>query len=225
MTGFCTCGAKLPDDARFCHKCGKPQFEEPEEAPDDDADLRELALASEVKAAAEAAFADVAGAPAPINFRNTHAVRTAFLSALLIWMLMIVPLGGAAGILFRLAILLGGGFLSVYFYNRRTGGFVSVAGGARLGWITGVVFYLIWIVFFTVTLLALQSEGGLVEAYRQQLESSSAPQAGVEQVMEIMKSPEMFAAMLLVTLGLVFFVFTLSMIAGGALAAKILPRD
>src|SRR3954453_7443593 len=30
---YCTCGAKLPEDARFCHKCGKPQFEliEPEE--------------------------------------------------------------------------------------------------------------------------------------------------------------------------------------------------
>src|SRR5712671_2740184 len=25
----CTCGAKLPPDARFCHKCGKPQRDEP----------------------------------------------------------------------------------------------------------------------------------------------------------------------------------------------------
>src|SRR5258708_28410835 len=25
----CTCGAILPEDARFCHKCGKPQREEP----------------------------------------------------------------------------------------------------------------------------------------------------------------------------------------------------
>ena len=24
----CTCGAALPEDARFCHKCGKPQYEE-----------------------------------------------------------------------------------------------------------------------------------------------------------------------------------------------------
>ena len=35
---FCTCGAQLPPDARFCHKCGKPQYdypgvEEPEPAP------------------------------------------------------------------------------------------------------------------------------------------------------------------------------------------------
>src|ERR1044071_8323555 len=26
---FCTCGARLPEDARFCHKCGKPQRDEP----------------------------------------------------------------------------------------------------------------------------------------------------------------------------------------------------
>src|SRR5438093_11633008 len=25
---FCTCGAELPEDARFCHRCGKPQREE-----------------------------------------------------------------------------------------------------------------------------------------------------------------------------------------------------
>src|SRR6202034_1529404 len=26
---FCTCGAQLPPDARFCHKCGKPQYDYP----------------------------------------------------------------------------------------------------------------------------------------------------------------------------------------------------
>ena len=24
---YCTCGAQLPPDARFCHKCGKPQYD------------------------------------------------------------------------------------------------------------------------------------------------------------------------------------------------------
>ena len=27
MSEFCTCGAELPPDALFCHKCGKPQRE------------------------------------------------------------------------------------------------------------------------------------------------------------------------------------------------------
>src|SRR5260370_19341760 len=30
MPEFCTCGAELPPDSRFCHKCGKPQREEVE---------------------------------------------------------------------------------------------------------------------------------------------------------------------------------------------------
>src|SRR5689334_2027095 len=28
MADFCTCGAQLPEDARFCHRCGKPQRNE-----------------------------------------------------------------------------------------------------------------------------------------------------------------------------------------------------
>jgi len=27
MSEFCSCGAQLPPDALFCHKCGKPQRE------------------------------------------------------------------------------------------------------------------------------------------------------------------------------------------------------
>src|SRR5215471_558408 len=37
MPDFCSCGAQLPEDAVFCHKCGKPQREiaaaEPEAPP------------------------------------------------------------------------------------------------------------------------------------------------------------------------------------------------
>src|ERR1035441_4085433 len=36
MPDFCTCGAQLPPDSLFCHKCGKPQREviEPEPQPE-----------------------------------------------------------------------------------------------------------------------------------------------------------------------------------------------
>ncbi len=34
MPDFCTCGAQLPLDALFCHKCGKPQRDVIEPEPE-----------------------------------------------------------------------------------------------------------------------------------------------------------------------------------------------
>ena len=102
---------------------------------------------------------------------------------------------------------------------------LTVAAGARLGWITGVLFYVIWILFFTVTLLVLQDQGGLLEAYKKQLQDANAPADTVRQITEIMQSPEVFGAMMVLMLGLVFIAFTLPMILGGAVAAKALERE
>ena len=67
VTGFCTCGAQLPPDALFCHKCGKLQRDEPLPVPEE---------------LAPPPFAVVAAEPAPppeIGFHNSQAVRVAFL--------------------------------------------------------------------------------------------------------------------------------------------------
>ena len=121
--------------------------------------------------------------------------------------------------------LLGGGFLAVIFYTRRTGQMLTVAAGARLGWITGVLFYVIWMLFFTVTILLLQDKGGLSEAYKKQLQDSNAPADTIKQITEIMQSPEVFGAVMLLMLGVMFVAFTLPMILGGAVAAKALERE
>lgn len=218
MVDFCTCGAKLPDDARFCHRCGKPQFAEP---PPELEPEEPNALSEDLRALA----AEEPEAPAPISFHNANAVRAAFVAAVIIWVLMILPIGGAAGLLLKGFVLLGGGFLAVIVYSRRTGQLLSVAAGARLGWITGVVFYVIWILFFTVTILVLQEQGGLLEAYRKQLEESNAPADTIRQITEIMQSPELFGAVMLLMLVMVFVAFTLPMIVGGAVAAKALERE
>src|SRR5436190_13244361 len=70
---FCTCGAELPPDARFCHKCGKPQREEltPEPPPN---------WQSEPKPT----FVTNIPAPPPRpSFRNPAAVRVGFFAACL----------------------------------------------------------------------------------------------------------------------------------------------
>src|SRR5262249_61629136 len=58
---FCTCGAKLPEDALFCHKCGKPQ--------------RDYLANVEREPAPPPPLPPPPPAPLPINFRNPVAVR------------------------------------------------------------------------------------------------------------------------------------------------------
>ena len=73
---FCTCGARLPEDARFCHKCGKPQREEPE--------IEALAREAEPTVEVEAAPIPTATAPpalSTIGFRNPVAVRAAVIAS------------------------------------------------------------------------------------------------------------------------------------------------
>ena len=227
MADFCSCGAQLPADARFCHRCGKPQRADPPPEPEYHSEFEHPPgiehSADDLRAIAAAAAP--AEAPAAISFHNANAVRAGFFTAIIIWVLMIIPLGGLAGIFLKIFVLLGGGFLAVVFYSRRTGQLLTVAAGARLGWITGVLFYVIWMLFFTVTILVLQDQGGLLEAYKKQLQDSNAPAGTIKQITEIMQTPEVFGAMMLLMLGVMFVAFTLPMILGGAAAAKALERD
>lgn len=228
MADFCTCGAQLPADARFCHRCGKPQFADPPPEPEYNAEFDYRAgvehSADDLRAIVSAAPAVIPETPALISFANADAVRAGFYTAIIIWVLMILPVGGAPGLTLKLAVLLGGGFLAVIFYSRRTGQILTVAAGARLGWITGVLFYVIWMLFFTATILLLRDQGGLLEAYKKQLQESNAPADTIKQITEIMQSPEAFGAAMVLMLGVMFIAFTLPMILGGAAAAKALKR-
>jgi hypothetical protein len=227
VADFCSCGAQLPADARFCHRCGKPQIADPPPTLEDSSEFHRPPgiehSADDLRAIAAAAATPEA--PTTISFHNANAVSTGFITAILIWVLMIIPLGGVPGMLLKVFVLLGGGFLAVIFYTRRTGQMLTVAAGARLGWITGVLFYVIWMLFFTVTILVLQDQGGLLEAYKKQLQESNAPADTIKQLTDIMQSPEVFGAVMVLMLGVMFVAFTLPMILGGAVAAKALERE
>src|ERR1019366_3176643 len=70
MPEFCTCGAQLPPDALFCHKCGKPQRELI--AP-------EFQIPENAESALPPAPVPLAPDALPMNFRNRVAVLfTAF---------------------------------------------------------------------------------------------------------------------------------------------------
>lgn len=199
MPDFCTCGAQLPPDARFCHKCGKPQRDEP------------------LLAEAEPILPPPSAPPAapPIGFRNALAVRIGFLSALLASLL------SAALLLACPLWLVAAGFLCVYVYHRRTGQVLSVSGGVRMGWITGLFSFAIYSPLFVFGFVSQVRSGEMFD----RLKDSSFFQGSVEQLRSLFSNPVYLTLDILLSLGLLFVAFVTFSIAGGALGAKVLSKE
>jgi zinc ribbon protein len=206
MPEICSCGAQLPPDARFCHKCGKPQRDEILVAADEPVNFTPLA--------AVASPAEIA--PMPLSFRNPIALRVGFFAAGLVCLLIMIPGLNYAAILWLLAA----GYFSVWFYKRRTGQRLTVRSGARMGWITGVISFAMVTVLFTLTMLAVQQAGGLA-VLKDQLRELSLQRGTVERAIQLLQNPYE----ILRSLVMMFFVMTLTCTAGGALGAKMLGKD
>ena len=145
MPDFCTCGAELPPDARFCHRCGKPQREE----------MIPETVAAQADVAAPIAPVLPAEASLPrVNFHNPMAVRIGLLMASAASLSSPLPvwLAGLAGLV---VWWLFAGFLSVYIYRRQTGQFLTVDSGLRMGWITGLLGSTMTAVLFTISMVPL----------------------------------------------------------------------
>jgi len=203
---YCTCGAQLPEDARFCHKCGKPQREEPvlvEEQPEVQPILAPLPTVPPSPVEAP-----------PISFRNATAVRVAVLAGVPVFLLSAV-----AGPL-MLAVPVAGGFFAVYLYRRRTGQRVSVLAGARLGWIAGIIVFAILTMLLTMLVLML-SQPDLVQSMRDQMAkmSSISPEEVTKRI-DLLRTPSSLALVLLDA----FLTYTLLTALGGAVGAKFLDR-
>jgi hypothetical protein len=204
MPDFCTCGAQLPPDALFCHKCGKPQRDVIEPEP-------EIETVEFVRPEAPPA-----PPPAPqINFHNLVAVRIAFVVAPIAFLLSWIP---AANLLLWIA----GGFLAVFFHRRRTGDLLNVRAGVRLGWVTGVIMFAITTVIFTLTVVPVAANGGIANLFRQQLKNPSDP--NVQEALRMLESAPGMVTVLLVMLFMLFVFITLLSMAGGALGAKFVSR-
>ena len=207
MALICTCGTELPDNARFCHNCGKPQRE-----PDQ-------AIAGEVHPVEPAA-----GPPPrpPINFSNPVALRVALLCASLGSMLNAIPIVSFGCCLW----MLGAGFLSAFLYTRRTGMLLSTGEGARMGWMTGVLTFVITIVLTAATFAIASNAGASFrDILMQSLERLPAQDAGTQQIKEFLASPTGLAFFLLTYLVLGLFTMVSLAMAGGALSAKVMERD
>jgi hypothetical protein len=206
---FCTCGAQLPPDARFCHKCGKPQYDYPgltEETP------------AEVPPPLPAP--PQAQTPLEISFHNRLAVRIGFLAALTAVLLFMFPL--PFPFLRLLLAFIAAGFLAVFAYTRRTGQMLSIRSGARMGWITGIFSFTFVTILFTVAMVAISNEGGLVKFFRSQLPPNDAR---TEQLTQALNNPATLAGVLAFSVIVLFVILTALPVLGGALGAKVLAKE
>jgi hypothetical protein len=202
----CTCGALLPPDARFCHKCGKPQYDYP---------------GLESEPVAQAPPPPSSPPPPPeISFRNGTAVRIGFLAALIAFIMFVIPLPFP---LPRLLIaFLAAGFLAVYLYVRRTGQKLSIRSGARMGWITGIFSFVIVTVQATAAVLVTSSQGGFAALLRAQFPPNDAR---TQEVLKMLQDPSALIAMMVFVLLMMFLLLTVLPTLGGALGAKLLTKE
>ncbi len=206
---FCTCGAQLPPDARFCHKCGKPQYDYPGTSEVETVETPELVVP-----------APISIVPPEISFHNRLAVRSGFLAALTAVLLFLFPLPFP---FVRLLIaFLTGGFLAVFFYSRRTGEILSIRSGARMGWITGIFSFTMVSMLLTAAMVAISSQGGLAKFFRSQLPANDARTQTLSQALD---DPATVAGGMIFALLLLFVILTALPTIGGALGAKVLDRE
>lgn len=209
---FCTCGAQLPPDARFCHKCGKPQYDYPN-----------LELAEEVSPTPVLPAATVVTpppGPPEIGFHNAMAVRVGLLAAL-ISVFLVICLSQIPE-LAAIVPYVTGGFVAVFIYKRRTGCALTMANGAKMGWITGVFAFTILTTLVTVMFLIASTQGGLVEIVR----SSPEPHPPyVDQFIKSMEDPTEAASVIIGGLITSFVLLTILPTLGGAIGAKVFARE
>lgn len=206
---YCTCGAELPPDARFCHKCGKPQRDEWLNAEPEPEPPAPVPPAAPVPA--EVSFT-------PVNFGNPVAVRLGFVAALMGNLFTFLLYFGCPLWLF------GAGLLAATWYARRTHEPMTVERGVRMGWITGLFSFMIFTVLFTFSFVAAVRSGEFERTTREQIENLPFGQGNVEAFLDLLRSPAGMALNLLVSLFVMFLVFTVFAAMGGAFAAKLAQR-
>jgi len=202
----CTCGAVLAEDARFCHKCGKPQYED---------DISRLTP----EGAAPASPFAVAPLPAPassgISFKNSRAVLISIVVAG-VTLVALVAIGLLLPPLFA-RVLCAAGFVAPRLYSRRWSQPLSTAAGARLGWMTGLWLFVVVALLCAMAAISVASPEGW--------EQAKSMWAQLPQASKLLTlSQHEFFVQLLIALPFFFFLMTLLPGLGGILGAKLSRR-
>ena len=149
MEQRCTCGAVLPEDARFCHKCGKPQQEE---------DIQRLAAPEPAAPAQRPLDVPTDGQPVRIGFKNVRAVVISIIVAAVA--LVVSTVAALASPFLAAIVLVAAGFTAAITYKSQSGEPLSAATGARMGWMTGFWLLMIVVILVALTVVDLASPAG-----------------------------------------------------------------
>jgi len=203
----CTCGAFPPEDAQFCHKCGRPLREdEPEPPPVDSPAPAPPAVTPAAPVASGIA----------INFHNRRAVAVSIMVAavtllLLLPMLMFAP--SLSPLLFA-----GGGFLASHLYRRGSGEPFTPQNGARVGFMTSLWSFLVLLVILT-TLAAVIATPETRRMLIQFSQLQGNPQAA--EIAKVLDNPRQFILASVEGMFVLFCLSTLLSMAGGMFGASV----
>lgn len=210
----CSCGAYPPEDARFCHKCGRPLYE-----PDVFESATDVAPA-------------VAPAPplptvreAVINFRNRTAVGVSVMAAAVtLFLLIVLTLAFPSSALVPF-LFCGGGFFAALLYAKASGERLSPQNGARMGFMTCLWGCLVMLVF-TALMAALIANPDIRHSLQTQMEQlpqlHNSPQ--MAQTLKILENPSEFVRNLALAVGMTFLIWTLFSMLGGMIGARLSRR-
>ena len=198
----CSCGALLPDDARFCHKCGKPQYEE---------DIARLSEQREEAARVPPPAAPAVVSPGRIGFGNLRAVGIT--GAVAACSLVGLSIASVVAPLLVPLVLCGAGFAATKFYKNVAAEPLTPSIGAKLGVMTGFWLFLMVALCVIVTVISLSSPEGqeILKAF-----STKMPEFA-----KVLDDPRK----LMLSLIPWFFILTISAAFGGMLAARMQARN
>jgi hypothetical protein len=213
----CSCGAYPPEDARFCHKCARPLFEEDQ--------VRLAELASEI--AHVPAATPVEPPPLPvsvastINFRNPRAVTVSITVAAITLLLQstlatIVP--PVVPFLFC-----AGGFLATVLYRRRTGESISVQSGARMGFMTCLWAFVFMSCLAVVMLTNPEARQTIQQQTATALQGNPQMAQAMANALKSLDNPADF--IMIFSIVFMFCIGSLLSMLGGILAAKLARRQ
>ncbi len=158
-----------------------------------------------------------------MHFGNPAAFRTALLWGSVSALLRAIPIVSLGCCVW----VAGAGFGAAFTFSRRTGLALAPRDGARLGWMTGLLGFVINLVLDALNFAILRASGANIgELMRQAVEKMPMQDDAARQMMErLFNSPALLGVVVFISLVLTFFITVALAMAGGALGAKVLEKE